>query len=106
MPRGSKPGERRGGRQRGTPNSATVAKAAVLASASADPTITHYNFCLGNARSQGFEYRSPGRCIALLTCGKREPNGASQAANGQMYLGAQAAARAASAPAMEAEGIL
>jgi hypothetical protein len=34
MPRGSKPGERRGGRQRGTPNKTAVAKAAhILAAA-------------------------------------------------------------------------
>src|SRR5882724_7136133 len=35
------------------------------------------------------------RCIALLTCAKREAYRTSQAANGQMYLGAQATARAA-----------
>jgi hypothetical protein len=46
MPGGSKPGERRGGRQRGTPNKVTVAKAAALASASADPTITPLQFLL------------------------------------------------------------
>ena len=50
MPRGSKPGERRGGRQRGTPNKATVAKAAALASASADPTVTPLQFLLGVMR--------------------------------------------------------
>ena len=50
MPRGSKPGERRGGRQRGTPNKATVAKAAALAAASADPTITPLQFLLGVMR--------------------------------------------------------
>ena len=50
MARGSKPGERRGGRQRGTPNKATVAKAAALASASADPTITPIQFLLGVMR--------------------------------------------------------
>jgi hypothetical protein len=46
MPRGSKPGERRGGRQRGTPNKVTVVKAAALASACADPTITPLQFLL------------------------------------------------------------
>src|SRR5258705_11068771 len=46
MPRGSKPGERRGGRQRGTPNKATVAKTAALAAACADPTITPIQFLL------------------------------------------------------------
>ena len=50
MPRGSQPGERRGGRQRGTPNKATVAKAAALASASADPTLTPLQFLLGVMR--------------------------------------------------------
>ena len=50
MPRGSKPGERRGGRRRGTPNKATVAKAAALASVSADPTVTPLQFLLGVMR--------------------------------------------------------
>ena len=50
MPRGSQPGERRGGRQRGTPNKATVAKAAALASASADPTLTPLQYLLGVMR--------------------------------------------------------
>src|SRR4030088_1138154 len=50
MPRGSKPGERRGGRQRGTPNKATVAKTAALQAASADPTITPLQFLLGVMR--------------------------------------------------------
>jgi hypothetical protein len=50
MPRGSNPGERRGGRQRGTPNKATVAKAAALAAASADPTLTPLQYLLGVMR--------------------------------------------------------
>ena len=50
MPRGSQPGERRGGRQRGTPNKATVAKAAALATASADAAITPLQFLLGVMR--------------------------------------------------------
>jgi hypothetical protein len=50
MPRGSKPGERRGGRQRGTPNKATVAKAVALKAASADPTATPLQFLLGVMR--------------------------------------------------------
>jgi hypothetical protein len=50
MPRGSKPGERRGGRQKGTPNKATVAKAAALKAASADPTATPLQFLLGVMR--------------------------------------------------------
>jgi len=39
------------------------------------------------------------RCIVLLACGKREAHRTSQAANGQMYFGAQAAARAAKSSA-------
>jgi hypothetical protein len=50
MPRGSKPGERRGGRQKGTPNKATLAKAAALKAASADPTATPLQFLLGVMR--------------------------------------------------------
>lgn len=39
MPRGSKPGERRGGRQKGTPNKRTAFNNAVAAAAAADPDI-------------------------------------------------------------------
>src|SRR5689334_15000923 len=37
MPRGSRPGERRGGRQKGTPNRATAAKAAAIAESGLTP---------------------------------------------------------------------
>jgi hypothetical protein len=50
MARGSRPGERRGGRQRGTPNKVTVAKAAALKAASADPTTSPLEFLLGLMR--------------------------------------------------------
>src|SRR5258707_6162037 len=50
MPRGSNPGERRGGRQKGTPNKSTAMKKAALAAASADPTISPLNFLLGVMR--------------------------------------------------------
>jgi hypothetical protein len=40
MPRGSKPGERRGGRQRATPNKRTVLTDRILAIASANPTAS------------------------------------------------------------------
>src|SRR5215213_5397363 len=50
MPRGSRPGERRGGRSKGTPNKATVAKAAALTSASEDPTATPLQFLLNIMR--------------------------------------------------------
>lgn len=50
MPRGSKPGERRGGRQKGTPNKSTALKKAALSAASADPTTTPLQFLLGVMR--------------------------------------------------------
>ena len=50
MPRGSKPGERRGGRQRGTPNKKTALKNAALAAAAANPDISPRDFLLGIMR--------------------------------------------------------
>ena len=46
MPRGSKPGERRGGRQRGTPNKSTVLKNAATAAAANDPNLSPLDFLL------------------------------------------------------------
>jgi hypothetical protein len=46
MPRGSKPGERRGGRQRATPNKRTVLSERLLAIASANPTAAAHEFLL------------------------------------------------------------
>jgi hypothetical protein len=40
MPRGSKPGERRGGRQRGTPNKSTLLKHAAIKAAATDPNLS------------------------------------------------------------------
>ena len=50
MPRGSKPGERRGGRQRGTPNKKTALRNAALAAAAANPEISPLEFLLGLMR--------------------------------------------------------
>jgi hypothetical protein len=50
MPRGSKPGERRGGRQRGTPNKKTALTNAALAAAASDPDISPLNYLLGIVR--------------------------------------------------------
>ena len=44
MPRGSKPGERRGGRHRATPNKRTVLRERLLAIASANPTAAAHEF--------------------------------------------------------------
>jgi hypothetical protein len=74
MPRGSKPGERRGGRQKGTPNKSTAVKKAAFAAASADPAITPLQFLLGVMRDP----RAPtdlrikvARAAAPLVHGKR-----------------------------------
>jgi hypothetical protein len=50
MPRGSKPGERRGGRQRGTPNKKTALHNAVLCAAAAKPNGSPLDFMLGLMR--------------------------------------------------------
>jgi len=50
MPRGSKPGERRGGRQRGTPNKKTALRNAAHAAAAANPQISPLEFLLGIMR--------------------------------------------------------
>jgi hypothetical protein len=50
MPRGSKPGERRGGRQRGTPNKNTALKNAVLCAAAGNPNASALDFMLGLMR--------------------------------------------------------
>jgi hypothetical protein len=46
MPRGSKPGERRGGRQRGTPNKSTLLKHAAIEAAVTDPNLSPLDFLL------------------------------------------------------------
>jgi hypothetical protein len=50
MPRGSKPGERRGGRQRGTPNKKTALRNAAISAAIANPEISPLEFLLGVMR--------------------------------------------------------
>jgi hypothetical protein len=51
MPRGSEPGERRGGRQRGTPNKKTVLRNAAVCAAALDPNISPRDFMLGLMRN-------------------------------------------------------
>lgn len=50
MPRGSRPGERRGGRQRGTPNKKTMLKNAVFCAAAAHTNASPLHFMLGLMR--------------------------------------------------------
>jgi len=51
MPRGSRPGERRGGRQRGTPNKKTALRNATITAAAANPNVTPLDFLLGVMRA-------------------------------------------------------
>ena len=53
MPRGSKPGERRGGRRRATPNKRTVLTDRILVVASCNPIATRHEFLLILAKDQG-----------------------------------------------------
>ena len=50
MPRGSKPGERRGGRQKGTPNKKTALINAAFAATASNPDISPLDFLLGVMR--------------------------------------------------------
>jgi hypothetical protein len=51
MSRGSKPGERRGGRQRGTPNKKTVLRNAAICVTALDTNISPRDFMLGLMRN-------------------------------------------------------
>jgi hypothetical protein len=51
MPRGSKPGERRGGRQRGTLNKKTALRNVAIGAADLDPNISPRDFMLGLMRN-------------------------------------------------------
>jgi hypothetical protein len=55
MPRGSKPGERRGGRKVGTPNKKTVLKNAAICAAVAGPDVSPLDFLLGLMRNPNLE---------------------------------------------------
>ncbi len=46
MPRGSKPGERRGGRKTGTPNKKTLLRSAFIDAVAADPNVLPLDFFL------------------------------------------------------------
>jgi uncharacterized protein YnzC (UPF0291/DUF896 family) len=52
MPRGSKPGERRGGRQKGTPNKKTALRNAAINAAAADPNVLPLDFLLALMRER------------------------------------------------------
>ncbi len=50
MPRGSRPGERRGGRERGTPNKKTALKNAAIKATAGNPNLKPLDFLLGMMR--------------------------------------------------------
>ena len=52
MPRGSKPGERRGGRQRGTLNKKTLERNAAIEAVAADPTLSPLDYFLALMRKE------------------------------------------------------
>jgi hypothetical protein len=84
MPRGSKPGERRGGRQRATPNRRTVLTNTILAAAAANPTATVYNLVLILAKDQALaaDTRMAIARKALLFGPSRSMHNRAAAANG------------------------
>ena len=57
MPRGSRPGERRGGRQKGTPNKKTLLRNAALSAAAADPNLSPLDHLLNVMRDQTLTLR-------------------------------------------------
>ena len=71
MPRGSKPGERRGGRQRGTPNKSTLLKNAAIKAAATDPNLSPLDFLLTSCGNEiyplSFASPSPSKRCRSLT---------------------------------------
>jgi hypothetical protein len=67
MPRGSKPGERRGGRQLGTPNKKTALRNAAISAVAASPNTSPLDFLLGLMRDSNLplEYRAKVAMTAL-----------------------------------------
>ena len=55
MPSGSKPGERRGGRQRGTPNKSTLLKHGAIKAAATDPNLSPLDFLLNLMRQEDLD---------------------------------------------------
>jgi hypothetical protein len=84
MPRGSKPGERRGGRQRATPNRRTVLTNRILAVAAANPAATVHELVLILAKDQGLavDTRMAIACKASLFGPSRSTHSCAAATNG------------------------
>ena len=84
MPRGSKPGERRGGRQRATPNRRTVLTNRTLAAAADNPASTVNELVLVLAKDHGLpaDIRMAVARKASLFGSSRSMHGRSVAPNG------------------------
>jgi hypothetical protein len=84
MPRGSKPGERRGGRQRATPNRRTVLTNRILAAAAANPAPTTNELVLVLAKDQDLpaDTRMAIACKALFFGPSRSMHSRAAAPNG------------------------
>ena len=84
MPRGSKPGERRGGRQRATPNRRTVLTNRVLAVGAANPAATAHELVLILAKDQSLalDTRMAIACKASLFGPSRSTHSRAAATNG------------------------
>ena len=64
--RGSRPGERRGGRQKGAPNKKTAYMRAVMVALSAGPKVTPMDLMLGVMRDPHVAFFYPGKCRYLI----------------------------------------
>jgi hypothetical protein len=84
VPRGSKPGERRGGRQRAPPNRRTVPTNRNLAVAAANPAATAHELVLILAKDQGLamDTRMAIACKALLFGPSRSTHSRAAATSG------------------------
>src|SRR5262249_7648506 len=94
MPRGSKPGERRGGRKRATPNKRTVLTDRILAVASAHPTAS----CDGLVALLVEDQKLPAS-VRVVIARKWFAAVRSRSANGRSKIGNAANARATERPA-------
>jgi hypothetical protein len=92
MPRGSRPGERRGGRQRATPNKRTVLTDRILAVASANPTASCDEFVAILVKDQTLP-ASLRVAIARKWFAARSANGRSKIGNTATARGSQATDR-------------
>lgn len=73
MARGSKPGERRGGRKKGTPNKSTIAQGIALSTLAQQYTETALETLVAIARSGESEAARVSAAVAILDRGHGKP---------------------------------